>query len=84
MPANIIMECAQLCKANSIEGCKLKEVDVVYTLWANLQKTHDMEAGQIGYHDRSQVIKVHVVKDNSIVNRITKTKEERFPNRVPR
>lgn len=78
--SNIIMECAQLVKANSIEGCKLKDCDVVYTLWANLQKTSDMEVGQIGYHDRKQVHKVKVVKDNSIVNRITKTKVEKFPN----
>ena len=28
-----VMECAQLVKANSIEGCKLKEVHVVYTRW---------------------------------------------------
>lgn len=74
LPAHIAMECAQLVKANSIEGCKLREVDVVYTLWSNLQKTADMEAGQIGYHDRTRVKKVKVVKDNSIVNRVTKTK----------
>lgn len=29
-----VMECAQLVKANSIEGCKLKEVHVVYTRWS--------------------------------------------------
>jgi NFACT protein RNA binding domain len=80
VPHYIAMECAQLVKANSIEGCKLANVDVVYTLWSNLQKTSDMEVGQIGYHDRKAVIKVKVVKDNAIVNRITKTKVERFPN----
>ena len=29
-----VMECAQLVKANSIEGCKLKEVHVIYTRWS--------------------------------------------------
>ena len=37
-----IMECAQLVKANSIEGCKLREVYVVYTRWRNLHKTNDI------------------------------------------
>ena len=70
----VVMECAQLVKANSIEGCKLKDTDVVYTMWTNLHKTTDMEVGQIGYHDRSKVLKLKVVKDNGIVNRISKTR----------
>lgn len=32
-------------QANSIEGCKLKEVPVVYTRWRNLKKTKSMEVG---------------------------------------
>ena len=74
---SIVMECAQLVKANSIEGCKLRETDVVYTLWSNLLKTTDMDVGQIGYYDKMKVQKVKVVKDNSIVNRISKTKTVR-------
>ena len=68
------MECAQLVKANSIEGCKKKEVDVVYTRWRNLHKTPSMEVGAIGFHDRSKVRKMKVVKDNSIVNALNRTK----------
>ena len=70
---SVVEECAQLVKANSIEGCKLKDTDVVYTMWANLQKTTDMEVGQIGFHDRAKVQKMKVVKNNAIVNRINKT-----------
>lgn len=77
---NIIMECAQLVKANSIEGCKLKDVDVVYTRWRNLQKLASMEVGQIGFHDRTKIKTIRVTKDNSVVNRINKTREERFPD----
>ena len=73
-----IMECSQLVKANSIEGCKLKEVDVIYTRWRNLHKTPSMEAGAIGFHDRTKIKKIRVTKDNTIVNRINKTKEVRF------
>ena len=97
-----IMECAQLVKANSIEGCKLKEVYVgainmslyflrilfllvapniasisilVYTRWRNLLKTASMEVGQVGFHDKTKVKRMKVEKDNSIVNRLNKTKE---------
>jgi hypothetical protein len=68
------MECAQLVKANSIEGCKLSTVDVVYTRWRNLHKTSDMEVGSIGFHDRSKVKKISVTKNNAIVNRLNRTK----------
>jgi hypothetical protein len=77
---NTIMECAQLVKANSIEGCKLREVYVVYTRWRNLHKTNDMEIGAIGYHDRTKVKRIKVEKDQTIVNKINKTKEERSPD----
>jgi len=75
-----ILECAQLVKANSIEGCKLKEVTVVYTRWRNLHKTADMDVGAIGFHDNSKIKHIQVVKDNSVVNRLNKTKEIRYPN----
>lgn len=75
-----IMECAQLVKANSIEGCKKKEVYVVYTRWRNLLKTNNMVAGQVSYHDKSKVKRMKVVKDNSIVNALNRTKTESFPD----
>eukprot|EP01033_Poteriospumella_lacustris_P003608 gene3607-2601_t len=75
-----IMECAQLVKANSIEGCKLREVYVIYTRWRNLHKSNNMEVGAIGFHDRTKVKRMKVEKDNTIVNKINKTKEIRFPN----
>jgi hypothetical protein len=71
------MECAQLVKANSIEGCKMREVTVIYTRWRNLHKTASMEVGAIGFHDRSKVKSMRVVKDNAIVNAISRTKEVR-------
>lgn len=77
---NTINECAQLVKANSIEGCKKKEVYVVYTRWRNLKKTNDMEIGAIGYHDKSKVRRIKVEKNKEIINIINKTKIEHFPN----
>jgi len=75
LPEKVIEEAAQLVKANSIEGCKLNDVDVVYTMWSNLHKTSSMEVGQIGFHSRKAVIKTRVAKkDNTIINRLNKTK----------
>ena len=46
IPADTLEDCAQLVKANSIQGNKAASVDVVYTPWANLRKTASMEVGQ--------------------------------------
>jgi hypothetical protein len=43
-------DAAQLVKANSIQGSKMNDVDVVYTMWTNLKKTDGMEVGQVGIH----------------------------------
>ena len=76
----IIQKCGQLVKANSIEGCKLKEVTVIYTRWRNLLKTNDMVAGAVSFHDRLKVKRIKIEKNNTIVNKINKTKTESFPN----
>jgi hypothetical protein len=53
-------------------------VNLVFTRWRNLKKTADMEVGAIGFHDSTKIKKIKVEKDNSIVNRLNKTKEVRF------
>jgi hypothetical protein len=75
-----IMECAQLVKANSIEGCKKADVRVIYTRWRNLKKTHDMEVGAIGFHDKSKIKGLRVERDRDAVKKIEKTKTISFPN----
>ena len=47
IPAETLEDCAQLVKANSIQGSKQASVDVVYTMWANLHKTAAMQVGQV-------------------------------------
>ena len=73
-------DCATLCKANSIQGCKMKEVTIVYTRWKNLKKTADMVPGQVTYHRPQNVREMKAVKNNAVVNALNKTKEERFPD----
>jgi len=78
IPTSVIEDCAQLVKANSIMGNKANNIDVVYTMWANLQKTGNMDAGQVGFHKQKQVRKIHVERRvNEIVNRLNKTKIEK-------
>merc|ERR1711963_1152251 len=38
--AETLEDCAQLVKANSIQGNKQNNIDVVYTPWSNLKKIH--------------------------------------------
>jgi hypothetical protein len=50
IPEKALEDCCQLVKANSIEGCKLSKVDIVYTPVGNLRQTNDMDVGQVGFH----------------------------------
>lgn len=51
----LLDDCAQLVKANSIQGNKLNNIDVVYTPWLNLKKTASMDVGQVGFHNSKMV-----------------------------
>ncbi|KAI9097661.1 hypothetical protein K1719_025432 [Acacia pycnantha] len=77
----VLEDCAQLVKANSIQGNKVNNVDVVYTPWSNLKKTASMDVGQVGFHNSKMVRTVRVEKRiNEVVNRLNKTKVERTPD----
>ncbi|XP_050264641.1 uncharacterized protein LOC126708758 [Quercus robur] len=77
----VLEDCVQLVKANSIQGKKVNNIDVVYTPWSNLKKTASMDVGQIGFHNPKMVRTVRVEKRiNEIVNRLNRTKVERKPD----
>jgi hypothetical protein len=81
IPADLLMDCAQLTKANSIKGNKKDNVNVVYTPWSNLEKDGSMATGQVGFKDPRKVKRILVdTRVNAIVNRLNKTKEEKFPD----
>lgn len=81
IPSTVLEDAAQLVKANSIEGNKMNDIDVVYTMWSNLKKTQGMEVGQVGFHKDKDVRKIHVAKRiNTIVNRLNKTKRSEQVN----
>lgn len=81
IPAEVVDDCAQLVKANSIEGNKKNGITVIYTPWDNLKKTPGMETGQVTFHNNKKVKRVFVEKRiNEVVNRLNKTKVERQPD----
>lgn len=74
-------DAAQLVKANSIQGCKVNNLSIVYTPASNLKKTPGMDVGQVGYHDEKNIKKMIVdKKNNDIVNRLNRTKKELYPD----
>lgn len=81
IPEYALEDCCQLVKQNSIQGCKLNNITIVYTPWSNLKKTADMDVGQVGFHDTRKVRKCKVEKkSNEIINRLEKTQQERIPD----
>eukprot|EP00884_Botryococcus_braunii_P005735 jgi/Botrbrau1/15162/Bobra.0149s0028.2 len=81
IPEDTLVDCAQLVKANSIQGNKENNVEVVYTPWANLKKTSAMSVGQVGFHEEKAVKKTKVAKRlNEVVNRLNRTKREHDPD----
>ncbi|KXN82843.1 Coiled-coil domain-containing protein 25 [Leucoagaricus sp. SymC.cos] len=81
IPSAILTDCAQLVKANSIEGNKKDNLTIIYTPSDNLKKTGDMAVGQVSFHSGKEIKRVHVEKrENAIVNRLDKTKVEKEVN----
>ena len=80
IPDEIIQECAQLTKANSIAGCKKASCGINYTWARNLKKTIGMETGAVTFHNQSIVKRISINKDKEMIKRIMKTKTEAYPN----
>eukprot|EP00667_Euglena_gracilis_P019989 EG_transcript_21536 len=81
LSVDVIEEAAQLTKANSIDGNKLNDIRVVYTMWSNLKKTADMAPGQVSFHDQRKVYRTTVAgRKNAIINKLEKTRVEKFPD----
>ncbi|TFK27684.1 cytoplasmic protein [Coprinopsis marcescibilis] len=78
LPEALLIDCAQLVKANSIEGNKKDNITVIYTPSDNLKKTGDMAVGQVSFHNDKKVKRIYIeTRENAIVNRLNKTKVER-------
>ncbi|KAK3170891.1 hypothetical protein OEA41_002975 [Lepraria neglecta] len=84
LPAALVEDCAQLTKANSIEGNKKDNVTIIYTPWSNLLKNSSMATGQVSFHDQKKTKKILVTtRTNSIINRLEKTRTVSSPDELP-
>lgn len=81
IPEDVLIDCMQLVKQNSIVGCKQNNVSIVYTPWSNLKKRPSYEVGQVGFVKERDVRKGKVEKKcNAIINRLERTRVESYPN----
>lgn len=81
VPQKLLDDCAQLTKANSIEGNKKDNITIIYTPWSNLHKDGSMAAGQVSFYNQKLTRKVYVKeRENAVVNRLNKTRVEKFPD----
>ena len=80
IPDEIVQECAQLTKANSIQGCKKASCGINFTWARNLKKTIGMETGAVTFHNHQMVQHITINKDKDIIKRVMKTKTEDHPN----
>lgn len=77
IPELILNDCAQLTKANSIQGNKRDNVTIIYTPSTNLRKNKGMADGEVGFKNDKKVKKIHITtRENSVINRLNKTKDE--------
>ncbi|KAL9006087.1 MAG: hypothetical protein Q9188_001160 [Gyalolechia gomerana] len=75
LPAALVEDCAQLTKANSIEGNKKDNVTIIYTPWSNLLKNASMATGQVSFRDPKKTRTILVpTRLNPTINRLMKTR----------
>lgn len=77
LPPELVREAAQLTKENSIEGCKLSNVVVIYTPADNLRKDGTMDTGTVGFRAPKLVRRTMVPeKDRELLRALLKTRTE--------
>ena len=74
LPPDSVYDMMQICKHNSIAGCKLSSCKMVYPPHSNLKKTFDMESGAVTYHNTKLCRYGRCDKDKKRVRELEKTK----------
>eukprot|EP00835_Amoeboradix_gromovi_P005895 NODE_609_length_6055_cov_0.342622.p1 type:complete len:239 gc:universal NODE_609_length_6055_cov_0.342622:5361-4645(-) len=77
IPDQILQECGQLVKGNSIKGSKEDAVDVIYTPCWNLKRTKGMETGSVLFMKNTLVKKIRIERDSQLLKKLCKTRIER-------
>lgn len=74
---DVLMQIAQLTKANSIKASKLNNITIIYTPVDNLKTDGLMDVGTVTFVNPQKLKRIHVSKkDNAMLNRLNKTKSE--------
>lgn len=74
---DVLMQIAQLTKANSIKGNKLNNITIIYTPVDNLKTDGLMDVGTVTFVNPQKLKRIHVSKkDNAVLNKLNKTKTE--------
>ena len=73
IPLDLLEDVMQLTKHNSIQGNKLANCKICYTIVTNISKTGDMDIGTVSFKNSKLVKKQRVDKEKFIINRLNKT-----------
>lgn len=81
VPHEVVNDCLQLCKSESIQGNKLPQCTIIYTPWHNLRKNRFMKPGEVSFKSLKYCKRKECfARDNKILNRLTKTRIEVLEN----
>jgi len=69
IPEPLLQDCAQLVKANSIEGNKRDNLTIIFTPASNLKKTGDMATGQTKIERTTVDLEQEKIEHEKEVNR---------------
>ncbi|QLG72375.1 hypothetical protein HG535_0D00820 [Zygotorulaspora mrakii] len=79
VPQEVVNDCLQLCKSESIQGNKMSHCTILCTPWHNLRKSKDFKPGEVSFKSlqRCQKLVCHG-RDQKLLNRLAKTRVELF------
>lgn len=81
VPDEVVNDCLQLCKSESIQGNKLPQCTILVTPWHNLRKNKYMNPGEVSFKSMKQCHKkICYTRDNKALNRLAKTRIEIHDN----
>ncbi|CCE64055.1 hypothetical protein TPHA_0G02190 [Tetrapisispora phaffii CBS 4417] len=77
--SEIVNDCLQLCKSESIQGNKLPQCSILITPWHNLRKNRFMKPGEVSFKSQRACTKRDCfARDTKIMNRLNKTRVELY------
>lgn len=77
VPSEVVNDCLQLCKSESIQGNKMSQCAIIHTPWHNLRKNQYMKPGEVSFKSMQRVRRTQCyARDQRLLNRLAKTRVE--------